>query len=109
MKHLYSSLSFINSKQIDVAIRRMETICSRSGQQILDCLQEYDSLAFIDLLIKTGLDQDQLRSKLNELVEAQIILVEDIYYTKEFKLNYPKLFRIHLLSKRIGLGLQLAA
>ena len=109
MKHLYSSLSFINSKQIELAIRRLEFISSIPGQQIVNCLQDYESLAFIDLLIKTGLDQDQLNALLKELVEAQIILVEDIYYTKEFRLNHPKLFRIHLLSKKIGLGLQLAA
>lgn len=102
MNTLYKTTSLRNTfAKLDLAIHRLESICSEGGAAIIDCLREYEDLPFIDLLIKTGMELDQLENQLEKLLRAGLVTAKETYYTTEYQLNEGKLLLIALMAGRI--------
>ena len=94
----FTSTSLFTSEKLTKAINRLENLCNHEGQQIIECLKEYDGLPFIDLLIKTGLDAEDLQKQLDQLVESGMLISQEQYYTTEYFLNTSKLLNITMLA-----------
>ena len=109
MNKLYSSLVDLNEKKLALAIQRLEAICSPEGKEIIHCLSEFNGLPFIDILIKTQLEQEMLQIQLKKLLAAGILRMEHNFYTAEYYLNGHKLGRIQDLCKVLVKDLPLAA
>lgn len=95
--------TILNSAKISKAIRRLTALCDESGEQIIRELLDYETLPYIDLLIKTGMDQDELKDRLGEMVDSGVLHLSSPYYQPEYELNIPKLNRVmhlaHILAQ----------
>ena len=83
-------LATIDFKKLNKAIARLEAICHTTGEQIIEHLMDYEDLPFIDLLIKTGMDQDELRAQLDHLVSSGVLKKEVAFYQANYSLNESK-------------------
>ena len=109
MNKLYSSLVDLNEKKLRLAIQRLEALCSPEGKAIIHCLKEFEGLPFIDILIKTQMEQERLQMQLQSLVNAGILRIEHNFYTTEYYLNTYKLSRVQDLCKVLVKDLSFAA
>ncbi len=98
----FTSTSLFTNGKLAKAINRLENLCNTEGQKIVECLQEYDGLPFIDLLIKTRMDAEDLQNQLDHLVESGMIISQEQYYTTEYFLNTSKLINIAMLASIIA-------
>lgn len=102
MNTLYKTTSLRNTfAKLDQAIHNLESICTDAGQKIIDCLHDYEDLPFIDLLIKTSLDVDELERQLTQLTEAGMITAKESYYSMEYSLNENRLLLVSMMASRI--------
>jgi len=102
MNTLYKTTSLRNTfTKLDQAIQNLESICTDEGQKIIDCLRDYEDLPFIDLLIKTGLDVEDLEVQLAQLTTAGMITAKESYYSMEYSLNENRLLLVSMLASHI--------
>lgn len=89
-----TSLAIFDLRKLNKAIERLESICFAPGEQIIEHLMDYEDLPFIDLLIKTGMDQDDLQDQLDLMVASGVLKKEMVYYQPTYRLNERKLNKI---------------
>ncbi|MEM6378867.1 MAG: hypothetical protein AAF705_11655, partial [Bacteroidota bacterium] len=63
----------IDFSKLNKAIQRLETLCDFKGQQVIEQLQDYEGLPFIDLLIKTGIESEELEDQLKRLLHSGVV------------------------------------
>lgn len=88
-----------DTAKLEKAIKRLSMLCNDPGAQIIWELMDYEGLPYIDLLIKTGMDQDDLKEQLGEMVDAGVLIRKHPYYQLEYHLNRPKLDRVVRLAR----------
>lgn len=89
----------IDFTKLNKAIQRLESLCDFKGQQVIEQLQDYDGLPFIDLLIKTGIDPDELKGQLKDLLHSGVVQTEQQPFSTEYSLNYGRLSAIAAIAK----------
>lgn len=93
------SKTIFDASKLDKAVKRLSAMCDDSGEQIIQELLDYEALPFIDLLIKTGMDQEELKAQLGDMVDAGLLRLKQQYYQPEYELNIPKLDRVIQLAR----------
>lgn len=91
--------NIFDTAKLEKAIKRLSMLCNDPGAQIIRELADYEGLPYIDLLIKTGMDQDGLNEQLGEMVNSGLLVRKHPYYQPEYQLNIPKLDRIVRLAR----------
>lgn len=89
----------INLTKLNKAIQRLEALCNFEGQCVIEQLQDYEGLPFIDLLIKTGIDSDDLKDQLQRLLQSGVVQTEELAFATEYSLNYNRLASIAAIAK----------
>lgn len=89
----------IDFSKLNKAIHRLETLCDFKGQQVIEQLQDYEGLPFIDLLIKTGIDPEELKTQLERLLHSGVVQTEKQPFSTEYSLNYNRLTTIAAIAK----------
>lgn len=84
--------------KIDMAIKRLSVFCNDAAEEIIEELLAYESLSFIDLLIKTGMEQDELKEQLGKMVDSGLLTLRQHYYQPAYQLNVSKLCRVWQLA-----------
>lgn len=89
----------IDFSKLNKAIQQLETLCDFKGQQVIEQLQDYEGLPFIDLLIKTGIDPEELKKQLKQLLHSGVIQTADEPFATGYYLNYGRLSTIAAIAK----------
>lgn len=89
----------IDFTKLNKAIQRLETLCDFKGQQVIEQLQDYEGLPFIDLLIKTGIESEELKEQLRRLLHSGVVQTSEQFYSTEYSLNYGRLYTIAAIAK----------
>lgn len=89
----------IDFSKLNKAIQQLEILCDFKGQQVIEQLQDYEGLPFIDLLIKTGIDSEELKNQLNGLLHSGVIQTAEEPFATAYYLNYGRLSTITAIAK----------
>lgn len=89
----------IDFSKLNKAIQQLETLCDFKGQQVIEQLQDYEGLPFIDLLIKTGIDSEELKHQLKGLLQSGVIQRADEPFATAYYLNYGRLGAVATIAK----------
>jgi len=98
----YTKRQRLDYSRVNYALKGLTTLSSGSGERIIEALLDYSSLSFIDLLVGTGLEQEDLAYQLEILVKYGVLRIQTPYYQPEYQLNRNKLVRIMRLAHRLA-------
>ncbi|MEN0006141.1 MAG: hypothetical protein AAF798_18465 [Bacteroidota bacterium] len=90
---------------ISSAIATLEILGDKRSAIIFDCLQAYGSCSFLDLLVSTQFDSDNLEDLMDELCTTNVVLLESDVFGSRYRINQPRLNQILRLAGSLTEGL----
>lgn len=98
----WNTIKPVRRTKIQKATFILETVCQRLSIEIIESLKTCEESSLIDLIIRTGLEGDDLEKQLELLSMLGVVNQRTHLYTNYYALNYKKLAKISAIAFQLN-------
>lgn len=102
--HVWTTTKPVNTEKLQKAISVLETLSDRRTRLILRTLKEHERTTFLELMICTRLNSEELELWLEQLCDTGAIKMEEADWQARFSVDEKRLSRIVACTRALARG-----